>query len=108
MTTNNPSLWWTASKADYIRHTQYMPPGWRVRQGKDRFEFHWQWHGRWFMIRWRDTKPKGWVCFELVATEVRLSGKLRDMPQAKKLLAISFPTPEVAAVAVHLKSETVM
>lgn len=81
-----------------------MPGNWRVSHWDSRFEFRFaSIPGKRFVtIKYRSTKPIGWVCFETVEDERRPVGSRQSWAKRKKILAESFETPIAAAAALIL------
>lgn len=98
------TLWGLGTKKEFADALNYLPPGWYVGENDDRFEFRFNSvrKGYQYVIRWRRTKPEGWVCFEVKSSAVHVPGIRNPLPVRRKFLPQSFPTPVAAAVAIHL------
>lgn len=80
-----------------------MPGRWRVARKNDRYEFRLSIvpGKHFFVIQYRQVKPKGWVLFEAKQDEKSRArdGNGRPWLSRKKLSAVSYPSPGAAAVA---------
>ena len=92
------------SRKEFNEALPHLPPGWRVAPNYDRFEFRFNSvrDGYQYVIRWRRTKPEGWVCFEVKLATANVPGLRTPLPVRRKFLPQSFPTPVAAAMAIHL------
>ncbi len=103
MTSIGDVLWGLDNKAAFEAALTYLPFGWRVAQGSDRLEFRFNsvHKGQYYVIRWRRTKPEGWVCFHARGV-INVRGQPFGLPRERKMLPGSFSSPVAAAAAIHL------
>lgn len=91
------------SRVELTRELPKLPPGWKVgyADGKSEFVLPLGEHYR-LCVRYRNTKPKGWVVFVGYPTKAFLNGTWDTVCARRKLLTQSFPTATAAAVAAQL------
>ena len=78
-----------------------MPGKWRVVRKNDRFEYRLSIKPKhhFFVIQYRQVKPKGWVLFEVKTVGRDGSSPRQSWTSRKKVSDVSFPSPVAAAVA---------
>lgn len=100
------ALWGLDNRAAFVAALNYLPFGWKVVPGDDRMEFRFpSIRGKeYYTIRWRRTKPEGWVCFHATGARpiATKAGKVMVPMKEKKMFPQSFPNPVAAATAIHL------
>lgn len=91
------------TRKDLEAQLKHMPPRWRVGYGDGRNEYvltiseHYR-----LFVRYRNTKPKGWVVFVGYPTKAFINGTWDTVCARRKLLTQSFQTATAAAVAAQL------
>jgi hypothetical protein len=94
-----------SSRAAFTAALPSLPAGWTVGYHHDRQEFvlHVAEHHR-FIIRWRNTRPEGWVIYEGRPTKIFLNGSWDMTSARKKYVPDTFTDLVSAAMFVHLKA----